>query len=87
VSLSITFRTAASERFENAYRFNARLGRLGTRFGTPGRWSALDGVQSAVVLASDRRKKRVLGRRVSPPPAGPGRARLQWSDRVVAQLG
>src|SRR5205823_5790772 len=58
ISLSITFRTVASERFEKAHRFNAKVAkRLGVSLGEPGRWTSLDRVKSAVVSASDRRSK------------------------------
>lgn len=63
ISLSITFRTAASERFENAYRFNAKLARLPVPLGRPGRSGTMDRAKSAVVRLSDRRHNRVLGRR------------------------
>jgi hypothetical protein len=63
ISLSITFRTRASERFEYAHRFNAKLKSVPIPMGEPGRWSALDRVKALAVAASDRANDRTLGRR------------------------
>lgn len=67
ISLSITFRTAASERFENAHRFNAKLRRARLAGGRPGRWSAVDRAKSMVVRSADRWHGRTLGRRQQNP--------------------
>lgn len=64
LTLSIFFRTRASERFEHLQAFNARLRRLGYSPGPPGRSPRLDHIKASMVSVYGLRRQ-LLGRRGS----------------------
>jgi ribosomal protein L16 Arg81 hydroxylase len=63
VSLSITFRTRASERNENVHRFNSRLRKKGRHPREVGQMAMLDRGKAFVVHARDRMRGKAVGRR------------------------
>jgi len=67
VSLSITFRTRASERNENVHRLNARLRRFNRSPRPAGQSRTADWTKAAIVSAADRLRGKRAGRREKPP--------------------
>jgi ribosomal protein L16 Arg81 hydroxylase len=63
ISLSITFRTRASERYENIHRFNAKLRKQGKRHRPVGASRLLDSGKALVVHTRDRARGKAVGRR------------------------